>query len=192
MNEIENIKINNAENLRNLREEYEARNKASLAETRDKMSLENDEWRTRMLSKFKKEADAELKLTKEQLRRERDIEIEKLIVKMSEEQTSWKKQFEVKSAENEKAIRLKYLDDLKESKRLELDIREQLEQTKGFKLNLEDKITELNKKILKYEQDKKDLKDAHTKEIISLKNEVGEFKSLAESRDNKSKQMESE
>jgi len=45
-----------------------------------------------MLSKFKKESEVELKLTKEQLRRERDIEIEKLIIKMSEEQTSWKKE----------------------------------------------------------------------------------------------------
>lgn len=105
--EIENIKINNADNLRNLREEYEGRNKASLAETCEKISLENDEWRTRMLSKFKKESDVELKLTKEQLRRERDIEIEKLIIKMSEEQTSWKKEYEVKSSENEKSIRLK-------------------------------------------------------------------------------------
>lgn len=147
--EIENIKTHNAENLRNLREEYDGRNKATLADAKEKISLENDEWRTRMLSKFKKENEAELKLTKEQLRRERDIEIEKLIVKMSEEQTSWKKGFEVKSAENEKAIRLKYLDDLKEGKRLELDLREQLEQTKGFKLKLEEKITELNKKILK-------------------------------------------
>eukprot|EP00801_Mesodinium_rubrum_P000699 Mrub_00699.p1 GENE.Mrub_00699~~Mrub_00699.p1 ORF type:complete len:647 (+),score=190.29 Mrub_00699:866-2806(+) len=190
--DIENIKINNAENLRNLREEYEGRNKASLAETRDKMNLENDEWRSRMLSKFRKEADAELKLTKEQLRRERDIEIEKLIVKMSEEQTSWKKQFEVKSAENEKAIRLKYLDDLKESKRVELDIREQLEQTKEFKLKLEDKITDLNKKILRYEQDKKDTKDAHSKDIIALKNELSELKALVDSKDNKTKQLESE
>lgn len=81
---------------------------------------------------------------------------------------------------------------MKESKRLELEIREQLEQTKGFKLNLEGRITELNKKILRYEQDKKDLKDSHNKNIISLKNETSELKTEIELRENKTRQLESE
>ena len=59
----------------------------------------------------------------------------------------WKKVFEIKSVGHEKAFKLKYLDDKKESKRIEQVSKEQLEQTKGFKLKLEVKITDLNKKI---------------------------------------------
>ena len=132
-----------------------------------KISLEDDELRTLMLSKLKKENEAELKLTKEQLRRERDIEIDKLNLKISEEQTICNKMFEIKSVGHEKAIKLKYLDDKKESKRIEQVSKEQLEQNKGFKLKLEVKITDLNKKIDKSEQDKKDSKESQTKDSLS-------------------------
>jgi len=132
-----------------------------------KISLEDDELRTLMLSKLKKENEAELKLTKEQLRRERDIEIDKLNLKISEEQTICKKVFEIKSVGHEKEIKLKYLDDKKESKRIEQVSKEQLEQNKGFKLKLEVKITDLNKNFDKSEQDKEDLKESQTKDSLS-------------------------
>ena len=132
-----------------------------------KISLEDDELRTLMLSKLKKENEAELKLTKEQLRRERDIEIDKLNLKISEEQTICKKVFEIKSVGHEKAIKLFYLDDKKESKRIEQVSKEQLEQNKGFKLKLEVKITDLNKNFDKSEQDKEDLKESQTKDSLS-------------------------
>jgi len=57
---------------------------------------------------------------------------------------------------------------------------------------LEEKIHELNKKILKYEQDKKELKEVHTKEIISFKNQLGDLKNDLDSKDNKNKILESE
>ena len=132
-----------------------------------KISLEDDELRTLMLSKLKKENEAELKLTKEQLRRERDIEIDKLNLKISEEQTICKKVFEIKSVGHEKEIKLKYLDDKKENKRIEQVSKEQLEQNKGFKLKLEVKITDLNKNFDKSEQDKEDLKESQTKDSLS-------------------------
>ena len=132
-----------------------------------KINLEDDELRTLMLSKLKKENEAELKLTQEQLRRERDIEIDKLNLKISEEQTICKKVFEIKSVGHEKEIKLKYLDDKKENKRIEQVSKEQLEQNKGFKLKLEVKITDLNKNFDKSEQDKEDLKESQTKDSLS-------------------------
>ena len=75
--------------------------------------------------------------------------------------------FEIKSVGHEKEIKLKYLDDIKENKRIEQVSKEQLEQNKGFKLKLEVKITDLNKKIDKSEQDKKDSKESQTKDSLS-------------------------
>ena len=106
-----------------MKHEYKGHNKASLTDAKEIIFPKNDESRTRMLSKFKKENEAELHLANEQLSRERDIEIKKMIVKISEDQTSWKKVFEIKSAGNEEAIKIKYLDELEESKRLEQDLR---------------------------------------------------------------------
>lgn len=71
--EIENIKTLNAENLCNRREEQKGHDKASLAVSKEKIGPENDERKTRMLSKFKKENKANLKLINEKLRRDLDI-----------------------------------------------------------------------------------------------------------------------
>lgn len=60
-----------------------------------------------MISKFKKESEVEISLTKDQLKRERDSEIEKIIIKLSEEQNKFKKEQEFKNVENEKIIRSK-------------------------------------------------------------------------------------
>ena len=75
--------------------------------------------------------------------------------------------FEIKSVGHEKEIKLKYLDDKKENKRIEQVSKEQLEQNKGFKLKLEVKITDLNKNFDKSEQDKEDLKESQTKDSLS-------------------------
>lgn len=107
-----------------MKHEYKGHNKSSLTYAKEIIFPKNDESSTRMLPKFKKENEAELHLANEQLSRERDIEIKKMIVKISEDQTSWKKVFEIKSAGNEEAIKIKYLDELEESKRLEQDLRE--------------------------------------------------------------------
>jgi len=125
-----------------------------------------------MLEKYKKEAETELKLTKEQLRRERDSEIEKLIVKMSEEQAGWKKENELKNIENEKTIRLKYLDELKGMKKVELDLKEQAEHVKIVKNSLEAKVDELNRKILKYEEEKQIWRDTKFKDERRHKEEL--------------------
>lgn len=76
--------------------------------------------------------------------------------------------YDFKSAGNEKAIKLKYLDELKESKWLEQDLRKHLDQNKVFKLKLEIKITNKIKKIPKYEQDKNDIKESKTKDSLSF------------------------
>lgn len=52
-----------------------------------------------MISKFKKESEVEISLTKDQLKRERDSEIEKIIIKLSEEQNKFKKEQEFKNVE---------------------------------------------------------------------------------------------
>ena len=75
--------------------------------------------------------------------------------------------FEIKSVGHEKEIKLKYLDDKKESKRIEQVSKEQLEQNKGFKLKIAVKITDLNKNFDKSEQDKEDLKESQTKDSLS-------------------------
>jgi len=146
----------------------------------------------RMLDKFKKEAEGELKLTKEQLKRERDSEIEKLIVKMSEEQSSWKKECELKNIENEKAVRLKYLEELKGMKKVELDLKEQIENVKIVKNSLEAKVDELNRKILKYEDEKQSTRDIKFKEERRAKEESDSLKNSVSKLEQSIKQLESE
>jgi len=111
---------------------------------------------------------------------------------MSEEQSSWKRECELKNIENDKAVRLKYLDELKGMKKVELDLKEQVENVKIVKNSLEIKVDDLNKKILKYEDEKQFSRDNKFKEERRAKEEIDSLKTNVNKLEQSLKLAESE